>query len=87
MIVPPGVYLTGKVSLKSHVYLVLEPQGVIQGSAAVSDYGDDWAGRYYSDQYTLVYVGLNPSLAYRLNDKWSLGLGANINYTYSSAKL
>ena len=48
-----------------------------------SDYGDDWAGRYYSDQYTLVYVGLNPSLAYRLNDKWSLGLGANINYTYS----
>ena len=48
-----------------------------------SSYGDDWAGRYYSDEFTLVYVGLNPSLAYRLNDKWSLGLGANINYTYS----
>jgi len=48
-----------------------------------SSYGDDWAGRYYSDEYTLVYVGLTPSLAYRVNDKWSLGLGVNINYTYS----
>jgi long-chain fatty acid transport protein len=46
-----------------------------------SSYGDDWAGRYYSDEFTLVYVGMNPALAYRVNDKWSLGLGANINYT------
>jgi long-chain fatty acid transport protein len=51
-----------------------------------SNYGDDWAGRYYSDQFTLVYVGLNPALAYRVNEKWSLGLGANINYTYSQSK-
>ena len=30
-----------------------------------------------------MYVGLNPALAYRLNERWSLGLGVNINYTYS----
>lgn len=31
--VPPGVYLTGSVSLATNVYMVLEPGAVLQGSA------------------------------------------------------
>ena len=42
VVVPKGVFLTGKVELASHVYLVLSPGGVLQGSATQSDYGDDW---------------------------------------------
>ena len=42
VVVPAGVFLTGKVDLASHVYLVLMPGGVLQGSSRQTDYGDDW---------------------------------------------
>jgi long-chain fatty acid transport protein len=51
-----------------------------------SDYGDDWAGRYYTDSFSLVYVGATPSVAYRINDQWSLGGALNITYSYSKSK-
>ena len=46
VIVPRGVFLTGKISLASHVYLVLMPGGVLQGSPNQIDYGDDWVRKY-----------------------------------------
>ncbi|MBK6585342.1 MAG: outer membrane protein transport protein [Gammaproteobacteria bacterium] len=52
-----------------------------------ADYGSDWAGRYYSDYYTLVYVALTPALSYRVNDKLSLGVATNINYTLSETEV
>jgi long-chain fatty acid transport protein len=46
-----------------------------------SDYGGTWAGRYKTDNFSLVYISLTPALAYRVNDKLSLGMATGINYT------
>ncbi len=46
--------------------------------------GKDWAGRYYSDDFSLVYVSFSPALSYRVNEHLSLGVAMNITYNYSS---
>lgn len=48
-----------------------------------SSSGGSWAGRYYTTDSSLILVSLSPSLAYRINERYSLGLGLNINYTTS----
>ena len=52
-----------------------------------SDNGGDWAGRYYSDAYSLVYVALTPAVAYRINEQWSFGVAVGINYTLSDSEV
>ena len=44
------------------------------------DYGDDWAGRFLVKETTMMGLTLQPSLAYRISEKWSLGGGLGINY-------
>jgi long-chain fatty acid transport protein len=50
-----------------------------------SDHGNDWAGRYYNDRFSLVYVALVPSLAYRIDDHWSVGAGVQLTYSSSES--
>lgn len=38
-------------------------------------YDDDWMGRYYLQQVTLLGASIVPSMAYRVNDKFSVGAG------------
>jgi long-chain fatty acid transport protein len=45
-----------------------------------TEYDDDWRGRYNSVHSDLRTVNVNPSLAYRVNDKLSIGGGLNIMY-------
>jgi len=45
-----------------------------------TDYDDDWVGRYHAVNSKLQTVNVNPSLAYRVNDKLSIGGGLNIMY-------
>jgi long-chain fatty acid transport protein len=52
-----------------------------------SDYGGDWAGRYYTDNYSLVYVALTPALAYRFSERLSVGVASSINYTLSNGEV
>ncbi|MFC5715438.1 OmpP1/FadL family transporter [Pseudomonas sp. GCM10022188] len=52
-----------------------------------TDYGDDWAGRYYADSYSLVYVAVTPAVSYRLNEQWSIGGAVGINYTLSESEV
>jgi long-chain fatty acid transport protein len=47
---------------------------------AALDYGNDWAGRFLVKETTMMGLTLQPSLAYRINEKWSLGAGLGINY-------
>jgi len=49
---------------------------------SVLDYADNWAGRYYVKEATLVGVSLLPSIAYRVHEKLSLGLSLNTMYGY-----
>jgi long-chain fatty acid transport protein len=43
-------------------------------------YDASWVGRYYVQEATLLGVSLLPSIAYRVNDKLSLGASLNIMY-------
>jgi long-chain fatty acid transport protein len=44
------------------------------------DYGDDWAGRYYSTKAELLTFSLNPGVGYRVNNWLSLGAGFSVLY-------
>jgi len=44
------------------------------------DFNDNWAGRNLVTETTLMGLTLQPTVAYRLNDQWSIGVGVGINY-------
>jgi long-chain fatty acid transport protein len=44
------------------------------------DFGDQWAGRNLVDKTALMAMTIQPTVAYRLDDKWSLGGGVTANY-------
>ncbi len=46
-----------------------------------STYDDEWAGRYLLKEWSLNFVGLAPSVAYRFNDKVSIGASVPITYS------
>ena len=52
-----------------------------------SEYGSDWAGRYYTDSYSLVYVAVTPALSWRINEQWSVGAALGINYTAEESEV
>jgi long-chain fatty acid transport protein len=45
------------------------------------DYGDKFVGRYSTSMAVLGAVGISPAIAYKVNDKFSLGAGVSIVYT------
>ncbi len=51
--------------------------GLAGNFGLAEEFNDDWAGRYYAQKGTLLGVSLLPSLAYRVNDKLSLGVTLN----------
>jgi long-chain fatty acid transport protein len=44
------------------------------------DYNNDWVGRYYLQNATLIGMTVMPSLAYRVDDNLSVGMGFNAMY-------
>lgn len=42
------------------------------------DYDDEWVGRYHALLSELLTVNINPSIAYRVNDKLSVGAGLSV---------
>lgn len=52
------------------------------GAAFSDDFGDDWPGRYLITEYESIYASAFPSIAYRVNDNWSVA--ASISITYAS---
>lgn len=48
--------------------------------------GDTWAGRYHSDDFSLVYISISPALSYRVNEHLSVGGSINFNYNTSTTK-
>lgn len=45
-----------------------------------SDPGNETAGRYLLDKWSLGYVSLAPAVGYRVNEKFSVGATVNFNY-------
>jgi long-chain fatty acid transport protein len=54
--------------------------GVNAPFGLTTEYDDDWKGRYHAIESELQTVNINPSLAYRINNKLSVGAGFNIQY-------
>jgi long-chain fatty acid transport protein len=50
------------------------------GTAFSDDLGD-WPGRYFIESYDSVFVSAFPSLAYRIDDQWSVAASAAITYS------
>lgn len=48
--------------------------------------GPSWAGRYYADAFTLVYVSVAPAVSYQLTDQLSVALGGQLMYAGSEIK-
>lgn len=51
----------------------------LTGSAL--DYNDDWVGRFEAQDVSLLVIGAIPALAYRLNDKLSVGFALPVMYS------
>jgi long-chain fatty acid transport protein len=51
------------------------------GSGSSEDFADGWPGRYFMEEYDLVYLSAYPSLAKKVNDKLSLGASLALTYT------
>ena len=45
------------------------------------NYGKDFVGRYQAQKSELAVIGISPAVAYRVNDKLSLGAGVSFLYT------
>ncbi len=45
-----------------------------------TEYDKDWQGRYQAIKSAVEAININPSLAFKINPQWSVGLGANIQY-------
>ncbi len=43
-------------------------------------YDDDWVGRYHAIETHLTTINLNPAIAYKIDDKISIGGGINVQY-------
>lgn len=54
--------------------------GVFSPFGLSTDYDAAWAGRYHAVKSELISLNINPSLAYSITDKLSLGAGINAQY-------
>ncbi|HBN22849.1 MAG TPA: hypothetical protein DD412_06390 [Holosporales bacterium] len=45
-----------------------------------TEYNSDWKGRYHSVKSELRTLNINPNVAYKINDMWSVGLGVSFQY-------
>ena len=70
-----GLFYTNKLSNQVAVGF-----GVFGFFGLASEYEDNWVGRYYAKKIQLQGLTLMPSVAYKMNDKLSVGAGLNAMY-------
>jgi len=54
--------------------------GVNAPFGLVTEYDDNWVGRYHAIKSDLKTININPSLAFKTTEKLSLGFGINLQY-------
>lgn len=81
--VVPNLYYVGEASGNMRFGL-----GIGAPFGLATEYDDGWKGRYYGLESALQTVNINPAVAFKVNDKLSIGVGVNLQYanaTLSSA--
>ena len=72
----PSLYAVKTISDKSRLgFSIVAPLG---GGV---DYGDNFVGRYATQEAALTGVAISPSFGYQVNDRLSLGVGVSFLYT------
>ena len=72
----PSFFMVKKLNDRVRLgFSVVAPQG------GAMNYGDDFVGRYGATKVSLAAIGGSPSIAYKVNDRLSLGGGVSIIYT------
>ncbi len=61
--------------------------GVLSYFGLVANYDDNWVGRYYVQNSSLVGLTLTPAVSYRVNHWLSVGAGLNIMYGYIDSEI
>jgi long-chain fatty acid transport protein len=54
--------------------------GVNAPFGLVTEYSDNWKGRYHAIKSDLLTININPSIAFKSSEKLSLGFGINLQY-------
>ena len=73
--VVPNLYFTMDLTEKlKYGFAITAPFGL------ATDYDRDWIGRYEAKESELITVDINPSLAYKVNDSFSFGVGISAQY-------
>ena len=73
----PALFMVKKVSDRVRLgFSLVAPQG------GAMNYGDDFVGRYGATRVALSAIGGSPSVAYKVNDRLSLGGGVSIVFTH-----
>jgi long-chain fatty acid transport protein len=57
--------------------------GVTSPFGLVTDYGHEWVGRYYAIRSQLLTININPCVAYKINNCWSIGAGFSAMYLHA----
>ena len=71
--VTPGLYYARKLSDQWAIGF-----GLNVPFATSSEYDEDWVGRYHAVDTAVTAIDINPTVAYRVNDKVSIGGGISI---------
>lgn len=71
----PNFYYSRKVSDRFSVGI-----GVNSPFGLATEYDKGWVGRYHAIKSDLLTININPSAAYKVTDKLSIGAGFNVQY-------
>ncbi|KMJ92360.1 fatty acid transporter [Achromobacter xylosoxidans] len=70
--VVPNLYGSWQLSEKWFIGL-----GIGAPFGLMTEYDDGWAGQYHSNKFEIKTININPSIAYKVNEKFSMGFGVN----------
>lgn len=57
--------------------------GITSPYGLVTDYKDNWRGRYHAIRSSVLTINLNPSVAWKINNQFSVGAGFNAMYMHA----
>lgn len=73
--VVPNLYYTNKLTDKISVGL-----GINSPFGLATEYNKDWVGRYHALKSEVKTVNINPSIAFKVTDQFSIAAGVNAQY-------
>lgn len=74
----PNIYYSRKVSDDLVVGM-----GINSPFGLCTEYDDHWVGRYHAIKSDVLTVNINPSIAYKINQQFSIGAGLNFQYIHA----